>query len=150
MGLHLCPHMEGWRKGLKPMDLLYTEFPPYKFSDWPSYFTLRAPNWIHKGFGASCYNFQLKNSSSKLLLCHDLTLQRHLPNTQIFLPVNYFTFFPLDMCVQLDLTLDKYCPFCIMLILWSQMNKISLIRLMNKALHKMQSVIAKGRRKEIL
>lgn len=43
------------------------------------------------------------------------------------------------MCVQLDITFDKTCPFCIMLILWSQMNKISLIRLMQKALHKMQS-----------
>lgn len=43
------------------------------------------------------------------------------------------------MCVQLDFTLDKNCPFCIMLILWSQMNKISLIHLMHKALHKMQS-----------
>lgn len=50
MGLHLCPHMAGWGKGLKSMDLLYTEFPSHVFSDWPSYFTLREPNWIHKGF----------------------------------------------------------------------------------------------------
>lgn len=40
------PSHAGW----KSMDLLYTEFPPHVFSDWPSYFTLRAPSWIHKGF----------------------------------------------------------------------------------------------------
>ena len=34
MGLQLCPHMEGWKEGLKAMDLLYTDFPPYMYSDW--------------------------------------------------------------------------------------------------------------------
>jgi len=106
MVLQPCPCMEGREEGLKATGLLYIDFPPYVYSDCPSYLPLRALNWIREGLQASCYHFQL-NGSSELLLCHDLSLWGQLPYTTLFLHETCSTFFPVDTCVQLDFTLDK-------------------------------------------
>lgn len=82
-----CSHM--WRGGGKVWRFALHKCPSYVYSYCLSYFTLRPPNWIHKGLQASCYHFQLKNGSSKPLLRHYVTLQRQLPSTPIFFPVLY-------------------------------------------------------------